>query len=115
MMLGELSKAQPRRRFFTKKNILVIRRCKNRFLRSTKKERPCIRFRILRLISPSRISGCPFAPRCEFAQEKCVTSTIALKEIANDHFSACLRIELKEIDLTPAHLPENALARKVNY
>ncbi len=51
------------------------------------------------------ISGCPFA----------VTSTIALKEIANGHFSACLRIELKEIDLTPAHLPQKALARKVNY
>jgi len=61
------------------------------------------------------ISGGPFAPRCEFAQEKCVTSAIALKEIANGHFSACLRIELKEIDLTPAHLPEKALARKINY
>jgi len=60
------------------------------------------------------ISGCPFAPRCEFAQEKCVTSTIALKEIADGHFSACLRIQLKEIDLTPAHLPEKALARKLN-
>jgi oligopeptide transport system ATP-binding protein len=47
------------------------------------------------------ISGCPFAPRCEFAQEKCVTSAIALKEIAPDHSSACLRIQLKEIDLTP--------------
>jgi len=52
------------------------------------------------------IPGCPFAPRCEFAQEKCTTSIIALKEIAPDHFSACLRIQLKEIDLTPAHLPE---------
>ena len=61
------------------------------------------------------ISGCPFAPRCEFAQEKCVTSTIARTEIADGHFSACLRIQLKETDLTPAHLPEKALARKVNY
>ena len=52
------------------------------------------------------IPGCPFAPRCEFAQEKCTTSIIALKEITPDHFSACLRIQLKEIDLTPAHLPE---------
>src|SRR6266704_1933774 len=51
------------------------------------------------------IPGCPFAPRCEFAQEKCTTSIIALKKIADDHFSACLRIQLKEIDLTPAHLP----------
>jgi oligopeptide transport system ATP-binding protein len=47
------------------------------------------------------IPGCPFAPRCEFAEEKCVTSTIALKEVAPGHFSACLRIQLKEIDLTP--------------
>src|SRR5436190_13603154 len=51
------------------------------------------------------IQGCPFAPRCEYAQEKCSTSTIALKEIAPGHFSACLRIQLKEIDLSPAHLP----------
>jgi oligopeptide transport system ATP-binding protein len=44
--------------------------------------------------------GCRFAPRCEFAQEQCVTSTIALKEVAPGHFSACLRIQLKEIDVT---------------
>jgi hypothetical protein len=30
-------------------------------------------------------------------------------EIAPDHFSVCLRIQLKEIDLTPAHLPEKFL------
>jgi oligopeptide transport system ATP-binding protein len=52
------------------------------------------------------IPGCPFAPRCEFAREKCVTSTIALKEVAPDHLSACLRIQLKEIDLAPAAQPE---------
>jgi oligopeptide transport system ATP-binding protein len=51
------------------------------------------------------IPGCPFAPRCEYAQEKCTTSTIALKEVTPGHFSACLRIQLKEIDLAPAHLP----------
>ena len=51
------------------------------------------------------IPGCPFAPRCEYAQEKCTTSTIALKEVAPGHFSACLRIQLKEIDLAPAQLP----------
>src|SRR6266487_4930832 len=49
------------------------------------------------------ISDCPFASRCEFAQEKCVTSTIALKEVAPDHFSACLRIQLKGIVLASAH------------
>ncbi len=51
------------------------------------------------------IPGCPFAPRCEYAQEKCTTSTIALKEVGPGHFSACLRIQLKEIDLAPAYLP----------
>lgn len=50
------------------------------------------------------IPGCPFALRCEYAQEKCTTSTIALKEIAPGHFSACLRIQLKEIDLAPTQL-----------
>jgi oligopeptide transport system ATP-binding protein len=56
------------------------------------------------------IPGCPFAPRCEFAQEKCTTSPIALKEITPDHFSACLRIQLREIDLTPAHLANRLFA-----
>ncbi|PYI53210.1 MAG: hypothetical protein DMC62_06155 [Verrucomicrobia bacterium] len=48
------------------------------------------------------IPGCPFAPRCEYAEERCTTSTIALKQIAPGHFSACLRIQLKEIDLARA-------------
>jgi len=114
-MPGAFSKAQPRRGFFTNRNILAIRGCKNRFLRAPRKGET------LHAIPGSPpdlskpISGCPLAPRCEFAQEKCVTSTIALKEIANGHFSACLRIQLKEIDLTPVHLPEKALAPKVNY
>jgi oligopeptide/dipeptide ABC transporter ATP-binding protein len=51
------------------------------------------------------IPGCPFAPSCEYAEEKCTTSTIALKEVAPGHFSAWLRIQLKEIDLAPTHLP----------
>ena len=46
------------------------------------------------------IPGCPFAPRCDFAEEKCVTSTIALKEVGPGHCSACLRIQLREIELT---------------
>jgi oligopeptide transport system ATP-binding protein len=48
------------------------------------------------------IAGCPFAPRCDFAEEKCRTSEIALHEVAPDHFSACLRVQLGEIDLTLA-------------
>jgi oligopeptide transport system ATP-binding protein len=53
-----------------------------------------------------RIDGCPFAPRCQFAQEKCITSEIALKEVAPGHSSACLRIQLGEIDLAPTHSRE---------
>ena len=53
-----------------------------------------------------RIEGCPFAPRCEYALEKCRTSEIVLKEVAPGHSSACLRIQLGEIDLAPAQLEE---------
>jgi oligopeptide transport system ATP-binding protein len=49
------------------------------------------------------IRGCPFAPRCEYAREKCVTSEILLKEVAPGHESACLRVQLGEIDLTPVN------------
>ncbi|MDQ3120102.1 MAG: ABC transporter ATP-binding protein [Verrucomicrobiota bacterium] len=48
------------------------------------------------------IVGCPFAPRCEYALEKCVTSEILLKEVAPSHHSACLRVQLGEFALTPA-------------
>jgi oligopeptide transport system ATP-binding protein len=50
------------------------------------------------------LPGCPFAPRCEYAQEKCVTSEILLKEVAPGHQSACLRVQLGEIDLTAKSL-----------
>jgi oligopeptide transport system ATP-binding protein len=49
------------------------------------------------------IQGCPFAPRCDYAQEKCVTDEIFLKEVAPDHKSACLRAQLGEIELAPAN------------
>ena len=47
------------------------------------------------------IEGCPFAPRCEYALEKCRTSEIVLKEVTPNHYSACLRVQLGEIDLAP--------------
>jgi len=47
-----------------------------------------------------RIEGCPFAPRCEYVQEKCRTSEIRLKDVGTNHKSACLRVQLGEIDLT---------------
>ncbi|MGI8891767.1 MAG: ABC transporter ATP-binding protein [Chthoniobacterales bacterium] len=48
------------------------------------------------------IAGCPFAPRCEYAKEKCTTSPIELLEIAPGHATACLRVQLGEIELSPA-------------
>ena len=55
------------------------------------------------------ICGCPFAPRCEHAKEKCVTSEILLKEVAPNHQSACLRVQLGEIELTPTNSAVAAL------
>ena len=49
------------------------------------------------------IRGCPFAPRCAYAQEKCVTSEILLKEVAPGHQSACLRVQLGEIEIAAAN------------
>jgi oligopeptide transport system ATP-binding protein len=49
------------------------------------------------------IHGCPFAPGREFVPEQCVTSKIALKEVAPSHSSACLRVQLGEIELEPAN------------
>ncbi len=54
------------------------------------------------------IRGCSFAPRCDYAQEKCVTSEIELWEVAPNHRSACLRVKLGEIDLTPAERAETS-------
>lgn len=51
------------------------------------------------------IDGCPFAPRCEYAQKKCVTSEILLREVAPNHHSACLRVQLGEIQLAAANSP----------
>ena len=43
------------------------------------------------------LPGCAFAPRCEFAADKCSTGEIVLKEVAPDHRSACLRVQQAEI------------------
>jgi oligopeptide transport system ATP-binding protein len=43
------------------------------------------------------LPGCPFAPRCEFAAEKCVTTPVKLLEVAPGHSHACLRAQLGEI------------------
>jgi oligopeptide transport system ATP-binding protein len=44
------------------------------------------------------IAGCPFVPRCEFAQDKC-EQTVELKDVEGSHASACLRVQLGEINL----------------
>ena len=41
--------------------------------------------------------GCPFAPRCEFALEKCVSNPVQLLEVAPGHAHACLRAQQGEI------------------
>jgi oligopeptide transport system ATP-binding protein len=43
------------------------------------------------------LPGCPFAPRCEFAVEKCVTTPVKLLEVAPGHAHSCLRAQLGEI------------------
>jgi oligopeptide/dipeptide ABC transporter ATP-binding protein len=33
--------------------------------------------------------GCPFAPRCEYAREKCLTEIPELREVDENHLCAC--------------------------
>jgi oligopeptide transport system ATP-binding protein len=44
------------------------------------------------------LEGCPFVPRCEFAQEQC-QQPVALQDIAPAHATACLRVQKNEIKL----------------
>jgi len=37
------------------------------------------------------VSGCPFAPRCEFVQELCRSTPVALRDMGDGGKSACLR------------------------
>jgi oligopeptide transport system ATP-binding protein len=43
------------------------------------------------------LPACPFAPRCEFAADKCFTTPVHLAEVAPGHHHACLRAQLGEI------------------
>jgi oligopeptide transport system ATP-binding protein len=45
------------------------------------------------------LPGCPFAPRCEYAHEECLTSDNILKEVMPGHYTACVRAQRGEIDL----------------
>lgn len=44
------------------------------------------------------IRGCPFVPRCEFAQPQC-ENPVELIELEPNHKSACLRVQQNEIQL----------------
>ena len=41
--------------------------------------------------------GCAFAPRCEFAVERCHTIVPPLEEMAPGHSTSCLRVQAREI------------------
>jgi oligopeptide transport system ATP-binding protein len=43
------------------------------------------------------LPGCAFAPRCEFAADRCTATTPALAEIATNHTQACLRVQAGEL------------------
>lgn len=42
-----------------------------------------------------KIKGCVFAPRCEYAQDKCAITIPELGEITEGHYSSCLRVQEK--------------------
>lgn len=44
------------------------------------------------------ITGCPFAPRCEFAREDC-HQPVALRSIAPGHATACIRVQKGDLQL----------------
>ena len=43
------------------------------------------------------LPGCPFAPRCEYALEKCVQTPVQLLDVVPGHAHACLRAQQGEI------------------
>ena len=45
--------------------------------------------------NPGAMSGCPFAPRCEFAMERCSLEVPQLYPLSEDHSSACFLAEPK--------------------
>ena len=55
------------------------------------------------------IPGCPFVPRCEFAQEQC-KQPVELKSIGANHDTACVRVQKGEIHLQQ---PEAEPAQKI--
>jgi len=46
--------------------------------------------------------GCAFAPRCAYVQDACRSGELALKGVAENHESACRRVQEGEIELNAA-------------
>ena len=44
------------------------------------------------------IPGCPFSPRCEFAQDQCL-QPVEFKTVDPDHSTACVRVQKGELSL----------------
>ena len=45
------------------------------------------------------LSGCPFAPRCDYAVDGCEREEVAELEVAPAHCSACLRVQKEKLTL----------------
>jgi peptide/nickel transport system ATP-binding protein len=43
--------------------------------------------------NPGAMKGCPFVPRCEFVFERCTEETPALRDLAEEHQSACFLVD----------------------
>jgi peptide/nickel transport system ATP-binding protein len=45
------------------------------------------------LAAGAQVSGCPFHPRCVFAQARCSAAEVALRDVGRDHLTACIRAD----------------------
>jgi oligopeptide/dipeptide ABC transporter ATP-binding protein len=52
---------------------------------------------------------CPFSPRCDFAQDECLTQTPPLRSVGQDHRAACL-FDITMDTPTPEHKAEDVAA-----
>ncbi|WKZ37348.1 MAG: ABC transporter ATP-binding protein [Anaerolineales bacterium] len=43
--------------------------------------------------NPGAMQGCPFAPRCEFAFDRCNTESPALLNVSDEHLASCFLVE----------------------
>ena len=48
--------------------------------------------------NPGALTGCPFAPRCEFAFERCQVETPKLFSVDDEHTAACFLAEKTSVD-----------------